>query len=170
MDNNRMQTLLQNAAEREEKRQAEELIEAQTKVVSAAYDKAAAYTNLIILAAYAGFFGLWQLAREYITQEQALWAALSMLVSVAVFVLFEVWKMYLSSRSLLGLTRILTSPQNQKSIRRLVGEIEKHGSQERQRIVSLGYVWHVVLGLTVASGLLGVGVLGWALILGLLKP
>jgi uncharacterized membrane protein (DUF2068 family) len=85
--------MMRVVAHQQQEKVAAEIIESQIKIVSASYDKAVAYTNLIILGGYASFFGLWHLTKDYIGFKQALWAALLMLVSVCVFVFFEVYKM-----------------------------------------------------------------------------
>lgn len=148
----------------EDRQQTEAFIDAQIKLISAAYDKAIAYTNLIILAGYAGFFGLWQLTKDHLSKPEILWSAILMLTSVLVFVLFEVWKMYHSSHSLLGLAEIFQNPENKKSIAKLLGEIEAHNVAQRNRTIRLGRVWHVVLVITVFTGLCAVGILAWAFV------
>jgi hypothetical protein len=170
MNNDETQVLVKRAAEAEDKRAAEELIQIHEKILTAAYDKAAAYTNLIFIGGYAGFFGLWQLTKDHLAKAQVLWAALFMLMSIITFVLFEVWKMYYSSRGLLGLGRIMSDPENQKSIKNLLAEIEKHSAEERKRVIWFGRVWHVALIVALFTGLAAAAILCWAFVMGLLKP
>lgn len=106
-----MQQLIEAAAKREQERVASELADAQLRVVTATFSQGAAYTNLITLGAYAGFFGLWQLTEKYISKPPALWAALLMLVSLAIFILFEVYKMSLVSRQSYEKAKLLNSPE-----------------------------------------------------------
>jgi hypothetical protein len=70
-----------------------EIVDAQIKVFSAVYEKARTYTNLVIVAGYAGFFGLWSLTREYLAPRSALIAAALMGISIAGFVFFEIAQM-----------------------------------------------------------------------------
>lgn len=91
-----MQEIVAAAAKKERERVATEIIEAQTKVVTASCNSAAAYTNLIMLGGYAGYFGLWQLTREHLSKTQALWVALLILISLLTFIAFEVIKIFLS--------------------------------------------------------------------------
>ncbi|MDD5044657.1 MAG: hypothetical protein PHU91_01065 [Candidatus Omnitrophica bacterium] len=52
------------------------LIERQKQISSHFYQKAISYTNLIILAGYAGIFGLWQHVREILSRQIVVWVAL----------------------------------------------------------------------------------------------
>jgi hypothetical protein len=153
----------------DERRLAEAVIDAHLKIISAAYDKAVAYTNLIIIAGYATYFGLWQITKGYLTKRQALCSALFMLTSVVCFVMFEVWKGYFSSRSLFELSHIMNDPANQASGTRLLAAFDQHNSVERRRVVRFGRVWHVVMALTVLCGLAGEGVLAWAFLVSLFR-
>lgn len=69
----------------------------QITLFSAIYDKASAYANLIVVAGYAGFFGLWSLTQPYVSKQSALWAALFMGASMVIFVFFEIAKMVIAT-------------------------------------------------------------------------
>ena len=68
-------------------------IEQQKQIVSHMYQKAISYTNLIILAGYAGIFGIWQLMREVLGKPIMIWIALLISCSLIIFVGYEVYKM-----------------------------------------------------------------------------
>ena len=155
---------IQPATEDEERRRVNEFIEIQMKVISASYEKAMAYTNLIIVAGYAGFFALWQITKDFLSRNQVLSSALLMLISVVLFVVFEIYKAYYSSRRLLDIGTILNDPENQSSLATLVSEIEKHNLDEQKRYVRFGRIWHVVFILTVLSGLSAAFILAYALV------
>jgi hypothetical protein len=67
-------------------------IDAQIKIVSASYEQQKAYTNLIIVAGYAGLFALWQLNRDHIGRRLGLTAALLLLLSISIFVIAEIYR------------------------------------------------------------------------------
>ncbi len=69
------------------------LIEQQKQILSHIYQKAISYTNLIVLAGYAGIFGIWQHTREILSRETTIWVALLTSCSLLIFVGYEVWKM-----------------------------------------------------------------------------
>jgi hypothetical protein len=155
---------IQSATEDEDKLRVQEFIEMQTKILSAAYEKAMAYTNLIIVAGYASFFALWQLTKDHLNRNQVLWSALLMLFSITLFVVFEIYKAYYSSRTLLYFGKILSDPENQSSLARLVSEIEKYNLDDRKRYVRFGRTWHIVFIVTVFSGLSAAVILVYALV------
>lgn len=167
MTQGNMQRIVEEAAKQNDRELADRLVDAQTRILTSAYSSAMAYTNLIILAAYAGFFGLWKLSEPYISGDLARTSALCMTLSVTVFVLFEVWKMYYSSRNLLQLNRIITDPELQKDGSKLLKKLNEFNTQERSRALVFGYVWHFCLFATVLTGLVAVGTLMGAFVHGL---
>lgn len=56
----------------------EKKIEEIVKIMAALYDKAAAYTNLIIIAGYAAFFAVWGNIKGQLGKREMLYAALLM--------------------------------------------------------------------------------------------
>lgn len=46
----------------------EKRVENVVKIMAALYDKAAAYTNLIIIAGYAAFFAIWGNVKTFLTK------------------------------------------------------------------------------------------------------
>ncbi len=69
------------------------LLAQQKEILSHLYQKASSYTNLIILAGYAGIFGIWNLTRELLNKQITIWVAFLVSCSLVLFVGFEVWKM-----------------------------------------------------------------------------
>lgn len=155
---------LEEAGKREQARQAEAAIEAQIKVLSATYDKSAAYTNLILLAAYAGFFGLWQLTKDFITKPFAMWAALLVLASVVSFVFFEVVKMALIQYTFLAKAKLLKSPQVSASPQALQRAFADLGAVHERVQFHFMRFWIVALVVTISTGMAGATVLGYAFV------
>ena len=160
---------LQLMLKQQQERQATELVDAQVKMLTAVFDKATAYTNLMIVGAYAGFFGLWQLTKDYLTKPEALWSALLVFVSLFFFVVFEVTKMVVVQIQITSKAKALQSPEVRTSPQALalrLGEIAS--SHERVNFAFMWY-WVATMVVTVGSGLAGAGVLAWAFIVGLAK-
>jgi hypothetical protein len=67
-----LQDVIRQTEEKQQKDVAEKIIEAQIKIITASYDRAVAYTNVIVVAGYAAFFGLWTLTKPYLCKTQAL--------------------------------------------------------------------------------------------------
>jgi hypothetical protein len=155
------------AARREHDDLVARMLEAQQKLVTVSYDKAAAYTTVIIFGGYAGVFGLWQLTKEYLSKSQALWAALLLLVSLLAFVLFEVGKMVLTTRTVFAKMRVLSSPENKASPARFLKALEDLERTQSAALFPFMIAWAISVSIAVACALGAVGVLGSAFIAGL---
>ncbi len=110
MTDEQLSQLLAQLSEKERQQVAKEIVDTQVKIVAALYDKSIAYTNLIIIAGYASFFGMWAFTKQYLSPKQVLWSALIMSVSIVTFVFFEVIKMTTTSRSLLARSKATFDP------------------------------------------------------------
>jgi hypothetical protein len=164
-----LQAAAEQHAKQERARAAEAAIEAQIRITAATFDKSAAYTNLILLAAYAGFFGLWQLTKEYLTASLALWSALLMLISVVTFVFFEVVKMAIVQRNFFQRAAVLRQPEVRSDPIAVFGAYEELGKvHERVQFHFLRF-WHVCIVIIIATGMGGATVLGYAFVAGLAK-
>ena len=53
-------------------REAAVFADAQLKIVTAYFEKSIAYTNFMLFGGYAGFFGLWQFTKEFLSKQQVL--------------------------------------------------------------------------------------------------
>ena len=164
-----MEDMLKRLMQEEDKRQAERIVEAQIKVMSASYEKAMAYTNLITVAGYASFFGLWQITKDKLSNDYAIWAALLVAISAATFVFFEVTKSYFQSRNIQKLNRIITSPEIANSAVALQKAFDEHNLRVNKQILYWGYWWHFTWIVTVVTGVGAIGMLIWAFVQQLLR-
>lgn len=169
MDLDALKKALQEANAREQQRVAAAVIESQVKVLSATFDKSAAYTNLIVLAAYAGFFGLWQLTRDYLPKTLGLWSALLMLISVTVFVIFEVVKMVVIQHNVFERAKTLRSPEVQADVAKLLKALGDLDQVHEKVLFHFMRFWVVALVLTISTGMAAASLLGYAYIAGLAK-
>lgn len=169
MDPHKLQQLVQQAGEREQERQATEIADAQLKVVTATFDKAAAYSNLMLLGGYAGFFGLWQLTKDYLSKSQALWSALLVLSSLAAFVIFEVVKMVVTHKGVMAQAAVLRSEAGRKNPQVLIENLNRLSAVQDRSSKRFMVFWAITVGFTVLTGFLGAGVLAYAFVVGLAK-
>jgi hypothetical protein len=139
------------------------------EIVKTQYDKNIAYTNLIILAGYGGLFSLWYLTKEYLSRFQALSAGLFLLISILVFVLYEIYKMYFVSGILLKKIRILNSLELRNKPELILEKISEIENIHETQMPKLNKIWHISLFLTVGAGLIGVGILIFSYIAGIIK-
>jgi small-conductance mechanosensitive channel len=160
---------LQEAARREQLRLTEAAIETQIRVLSAAFDKSTAYTNLLILAAYAGFFGLWQMTKDDLAKPLAMWAALLMLTSVVTFVFFEVVKMVLIQHNFLQKAKALEAPEVRSSSVALEQAYAELGRVHERVMFHFMRFWVCTLVVTIVTGMSGAALLGYGFVQNLLK-
>lgn len=142
-------------------------VEAYIKMLMVVFDKSTAYFNLMIVGAYAGFFGLWQLAKDYLSKNQVLWSALLVFVSLFFFVLFEVSKMVVAQKDITAQAEALRSSEHRSDPRFIAQRMDEIATAYERTNFNLMRFWVVTMRITVGAGLSGAGVLVWALISGL---
>lgn len=164
-----LQELIEAAAKQEQERLATQIVEAQQKLITVSYDKAATYTTVIIFGGYAGMFALWQLTKDFLSKPQALWAALLVLISLVSFVLFEVGKMILVTRSVFAKARVLNSPRVKSDPHYLLQALQDLENTQHATLLPFMIGWAISVGVCIITALGAVGVLGYAFIVGLAK-
>ena len=169
MQPNNLQDALRQASEREQKRVAAEIADTQLRIVTGAFDKAIAYTNLMIIGGYAGVFGIWQLAKEHLTKEQTLWSALLVLISLTTFIVFEVVKMVFISRALQAKSKVLNSPQARRTPEQLLKQLQDLEATQQIGSTRFHVYWAITVMVAIATALAGVAILGYAFVSGLLR-
>jgi hypothetical protein len=128
------------------------LIEIQAKV----YDKATAYTNLIIAGGYAGSFALWAATRAQLTTKTNVAVALALTVSLASFILFEVYKMTLTAIIFLRNRKFLTAPLTPAEF----NEQAKANDRRNQKLMLVFMpVWVCVMFVSVGGALVAFALL-----------
>lgn len=142
------------AADAEEQRKKEQ-IEFAKKLITASYTSAQAYTNTIIIAAYAAFFTMWSFTRSAANVRLMVISAALMLISIIVFVVFEVVKMTITSTLI---HRQIKAVESSDAIVKLraIDEATSKGA------LRFGYYWIFTLVVTMATGLGAAAVMGFA--------
>ncbi len=132
------------------------------EILTHAYDKSSAYTNIIIIAGYVAFFSLWKETKAFLPGRAALLAALLMLTSALLFVLFEIFKMISGSIYFRNIGKDIEKIKDPKE---LIEKVQKG----QQRFSTLNFrIWYLVLIPTAATGLAGAGILLYYFVKGLL--
>jgi hypothetical protein len=65
----------------------------QKEILAAMYRETSSYANIIILAAYAGIFGIWQLTNSYLSAVVRGAVASLLILSIVLFAAYETYKM-----------------------------------------------------------------------------
>ena len=92
------------------KMQNRENIAAAKEIVSHAYSQANTYSNLIIAAGYVGFFSLWSSIRSDLPEWAILCSGFLILVSLLIFIGFELYKMISAAVQMHKVSTRLQSP------------------------------------------------------------
>lgn len=146
-----------------------EIVDAQIEIMSAAYDKSIAYGNVIIIAGYASFFAMWSFTKEYLSARQVLWSAILMSISVLCFVLFEIWKMFVSGKLLLQYQRAVAELTQSNDPNQFIQTMRDHGKKEQKMTIAFGKIWYFNLMICIPTGLIAFGILFYAFIAGLVR-
>ncbi len=137
------------ATEQQRKSQMDQEIDMRTQIISAAYDRAATYTNLIIFAGYAGTFTLWSFTKEYLPEQAAITIALMLGISLFIFCGWEVYKMIYTSSSLRRQTSIMLQGLSPDKFGQAIQRAKIQTSKEA---VKLYRYWIFILILTIPLG------------------
>lgn len=138
-----------------------EILEAQKELLAHTFSQAQAYTNIILVAGYAGFFAIWSFIRQDLSKQQIFWSGLMISISLAVFIAWETYGMFFRSRSVMGIAKAVNDPPNFERL------LLTHQKNEHERIIRFGRVWIVVLVVVVGTGFSAIGMMLWAFIQGL---
>ena len=126
---------------------------------SKAYDRAAAYTNLIMLGGYAGGFAIWNFTRDHLTAKTSAWVAIFLLLSITAFILFEIYKMVFNTRHSMMVGKLL---RQEKPIVEQLADVAEHDKiMASHGLMVMMRVWVVALTFSVATALIAVAILIW---------
>jgi hypothetical protein len=130
----------------------------QKELLAHAYSQAQAYTNVVLLAGYAGFFAIWAFLKPDLSKSQIFWSGLLIALSLGTYVLWEVYQSFFRSQSLLGLSRAVQDPANFQRL------FIAHKRAEQERVIRFGQAWLVAFTVTVVAGVAAIGILLWAFV------
>jgi len=149
-----MQKVVEELAKKALEREKDERVEIMIRVMSALFDKAAAYTNLIVVAGFAGFFAVWGSMKAHLSQVEMFTSALCITISLTVFIFWEVFGMLVRSKNLKELLVVLNTPAAE-----FQAALAKQQKTEQLRNIWIFRIWTVVLFFTVAPALVAAGLL-----------
>lgn len=127
--------------------ESQDLLEAKKQILAESFSQARAYTNVIILAGYAGIFAIWNFTRDFLDPSVALSSALFLTLSVSGFVAWEIFAMIVRGRSMLGLSRAVNNPDRFEEL------LREHQENQHAVAIWLGRLWIVALVFTVTTAL-----------------
>lgn len=133
-------------------------IDAMTEVQGKLIDRAAAYTNLMLLGGYAGFFALWSGTRTSLPEKANIAVAALAGTSLAIFIIFEIYKMVINARRFLNNRAFFTQSGTPEEF---VQRLEEFKREEAKAPVAFMGIWIAALGGSIFTALLAFGLLSY---------
>lgn len=171
MDNDVRRVLLQHeqsinsllkASSEASKRQAEEhmrkAIDTMSQVQGKQLDRAAAYTNLMLIGGYAGAFTIWSNVKSILPVRTNIIVASLIGISLATFIAFEIYKMVVTGRRLLSSRHLLVTPVGPEEFAKRLGELQK---VEAKLPIEYMRLWIASLIVCVGTILVAISLLGY---------
>jgi hypothetical protein len=153
-----VERLIREAAEREQRRQAEDLRDQYIRIYSGIYEKASAYTQGIIAVSYAAVFGVWAFVRDLMSPRQEAAAGLLLLTSVLIFTFWEVGVNVTSALRISSFQkRLIQAPQD------VATAMQSYQESEREANVGSLRLWAATLIACLLTGCGAVGTMAWSL-------
>ena len=122
--------------------------------------KAQHYNNFILVSGYAGYFGLWQITKEFLIKELVLFSSLLVLVSLTIFIVWEIVKMKHLSDFAIKVSDITKN----HPIYNYNDEYEAILVEDRNFQLNYIRVWKWVFRISTITGLGGVSILMLAIV------
>lgn len=160
-----LQEVQRKANEERARRDTEAMREELIKIYSVLFDKGQAYTTLIVTLAYAGFFTLWNNTRPMVPIRVSALSALLVMISLMVFLGWEVFQMHLRNKDSQAMLAIVEAGGAD-----LLAKLEAAKVEAGRRKLQLGRLGVRVIWLTVYPGFAGALILMGALVPRLFWP
>jgi uncharacterized membrane protein len=137
------------------------MLENQKELLAHGFSQAQAYTNLILVAGYAGFFAMWSQVGEDLTKVSRFWSGLLIAISLSGFILWEIYGMIVRSRAMLEIGRAVAEPERYEQL------IKEQRLKQRDRVIKIGRVWIMVLSFIALTGFGSIAIMISAFVRGL---
>lgn len=126
-------------------------------------EDAARYVNVIALIGFASYFTTWTLLKPSLSATEAAWVGVLGLISVAAFVLWEIFRMLWRFFDMQGIADLLSRPLTSEEF---LERLERLRGIERLRKARRTWIWFAFFAVAIVPGFAG----GILLILALARP
>ncbi len=140
----------------------QEFVEKQKEVLAHSYEHAKQYSNIIILGGYAGLFAIWNFTKADLQKWQVLSVGLCILVSLFIYIVFELYGAWLRS------TQVNNQMKELMEAEQLNKFPEEYGKSELARAQKYMAVWPYVFFGAIAFALIAAAILIYSFISGLI--
>ena len=137
------------------------LFEAQKELLSTTFGQAQTYTNVVLVAGYAGYFGVWSFVRNDLGRSTMFASALLITISLGAFVLWEVIGMYMRNQVLIGLASVVANEAE------FATRLAAYKGKRQDQNIRLIPVWKIFLVVTISTAVVAYFILLAAFVHGL---
>ena len=142
-----------------------ELLNAQKELTAHNFSQAQAYSNVILLAGYGGFFAVWSFMKPEFTKLEVFLSGFLIALSLVAFMVWEIYACFYRSRSNISLSKAVTKAvKNPSDFHQLLSQ---HNDAEHTRIIRFGRVWAIFFGFSIVTGFSAIFIILWAFMKGL---
>lgn len=134
-------------------------IDATAKVTADNIEKNKHYTQIIMTAGYATFFGLWSISGDYLPDFVKLLAITFIAISAAVFVIHECLKMYAENAELLIRSELLMKAKLQDDYEKINDSVKRIHVQNTYTVLYTHKFWSICFFISIITGVIGIGLL-----------
>lgn len=117
------------------------------------FSQARAYTNVIMVAGYAGMFALWNMQADRLTPVTSLSVGLLLAISLAAFVGWEIYGMVERFSAMSAMRKSLDNPV------RFAGEVKRYSQRTTTLMRVFERYWHPVIWIAAGSAVLAMAIL-----------
>jgi hypothetical protein len=139
-----------------------EFIEKQKEVLANSYEHAKQYSNIIILGGYAGLFAIWNFTQDDLAKWQVLSVGLCALLSLFIYIVFELYGAWLRSTQVNNLMKELLEAEQLNKFP------EEYGKSKSVRVQKYMAVWPYFFFSAILFALIAAAILVYSFISGLI--
>jgi len=141
----------------------EEFIQKQKEVLTHSYEQAKQYSNIIILGGYAGIFAIRNFTKDDLEKPQVLWVGLCTLISLSIYIVFEIYGTWLRSTQIKNKMNELNAAEQFKQFP------TEYGKSEIKRAQKYMAIWPFFFFSSIAFALIAAVILIFSFITGLIN-
>ncbi|MGO9380027.1 MAG: hypothetical protein ACLP29_15960 [Dissulfurispiraceae bacterium] len=134
----------------------QELIQKNKEIITTSYEQARSHANIIIMGGYAGLFAIWNFTKSDLELWQSMSVGLLALISVLIFVLFELYSIWFRQNQT---SKLLSQLEEAEKLDKFTVDYKK---QEIKRVKKFIKVWLYFFFSALGTGLLAALILAYS--------
>jgi hypothetical protein len=138
-----------------------DFIAKQKELLTSSYEQGKQYTNIIIFGGYAGIFAIWNFSKGNLLHYQVLAVGLCTLISLAIYIIFELYGCWIRSTQLCNNFKELNDAEKLNELPAEYGRTEVRSAQKYM------FIWPYFFFSSAGFALIAAGILCYSFISGL---